>query len=151
LSQQWYFAYGSNLKHERLSRRIGESSQILRATLQNYRLTFAKGWSGHDSGKANILQQQGSEVKGAVYSVTQDQLLSLDGPEGVNSGVYKRIPVIVLIDGQPTPAQTYVMVRQICPARPADWYLDLILKGLEQNGYSQAIIDEVRNIANSLG
>ena len=150
LSQKWYFAYGSNLKKERLSKRIGESSEIFNATLQDYRLTFAKGWKEHKSGKADILPNQGSEVKGAVYSVTEDQLQSLDGHEGVGSGIYKRILITVLINGQSTPAETYVMVREICPAKPEGWYLGLILKGLRQHGYNQATINEVRNLASSI-
>ncbi len=147
MNDKWYFAYGSNLKKERLRRRIGEWKEAKKANLKNYELTFAKGYYGHSSGKADIKLKQGSLVRGAVYRLTKEQLDSLDGPEGVALGVYVRIPIVVDIDGDSAPAETYVMKKEISQLKPSEEYLGYILEGLAEHGYSEVIIDGVRKIA----
>jgi len=150
LSRKWYFAYGSNLSKERLRRRIGEWMEEHNATLKGFRLTFAKSYSGHTSGKADIKPDPSGEVKGVIYSVTESQLSKLDKYEGVGIGVYRRKRVNVESEGKLVSATTYVMVREICPLKPSNEYLEHILKGLEEHGYSKEVMEEVRKIADSL-
>lgn len=147
MSRKWYFAYGSNLSRAQLKKRIGEWMEEHRAILKGFRLTFAKGYSGHTSGKANIKPDPDGDVKGVIYLVTESQLSKLDRYEGVGRGVYKREQVNVESQGKLLPAITYVMVRELCRLKPSDDYLDLILKGLEEHGYGQEVIEEVRKIA----
>ncbi|MEM2945244.1 MAG: gamma-glutamylcyclotransferase [Thermoproteota archaeon] len=64
-------------------------------------------------------------------------------------GVYRREHVDVESEGKLLPAITYVMVREIYKLKPSDDYLNLILKGLEEHGYGQEVIEEVRKIAES--
>jgi len=120
------------------------------ATLKGFRLMFAKGYSGHASGKADIKPDPSGEVKGVIYLVTESQLSKLDKCEGVSMGVYRRKRVNVESEGKIVSTTTYVMVREICPLKPSDDYLKHILKGLEEHGYSNEIIEEVRKIADSL-
>ena len=147
MNDKWYFAYGSNLKKERLNKRIGFLKDTQRAILVNYELTFAKGYDGHISGKADVRQKHGSFVKGAVYLVSEEQLDSLDGPEGVTMGVYERKSITVEINGNPTPAVMYVMKKEICPLKPSEEYLSFILEGLGEHGYDESVINEVRMLA----
>jgi hypothetical protein len=56
------------------------------ATLKGFRLTFAKGYSGHASGKADIKPDPSGEFKGVIYLVTESQLSKLDKFEGVSMG-----------------------------------------------------------------
>jgi cation transport regulator ChaC len=146
-NEKWYFAYGSNLKREWLRSRIGEWKQECKAILRGYRLTFAKGYYLHTSGKANIKLDPSSEVKGVIYLITENQLNKLDRWEGVNKGVYKRKPVNVESEGKLIPAITYEMVKEICPLRPSQDYLNLILEGLKEHGYDESVIKEVKKIA----
>jgi len=79
--EKWYFAYGSNLKRDRLRERIGEWKQEQKAILKDFTLTFAKGYINHESGKANIKACSDNEVEGAVYLITEDQFIKLDAKE----------------------------------------------------------------------
>jgi len=142
--KEWYFAYGSNLKKERLRCRVGEWKKEQKASLRGYILTFAKGYDGHTSGKANIKSNSNSEVKGIVYLITEKQFCKLDACEGVCKGVYRRTPVTVESEGKSVPATTYTMVKEICPLKPSADYLDLILEGLREHGYDENSIEEVR-------
>ena len=145
--EKWYFAYGSNLKRERLRRRIGEWKGEQSTVLNDFTLTFAKGYDNHKSGYANIKPCANSQVEGAVYLISEDQFKTLDGYEGVASGVYKRRQVFVEVDGAPTPATTYEMNKQLCLLRPSTDYLNLVLDGLKEHGYAESTINKVEAIA----
>jgi len=134
----WYFAYGSNLDMDRFRKRIGVWQETKRATLKDYRLSF------DSRGKADILEQKGERVWGAVYEVTEDQLKILDGFEGVHNGIYKRIHVNVECRGKTEPAIAYVKVKKIGFHPPDDEYLNYILRGLKQHGYGEETIEVVR-------
>ena len=148
--EEWYFAYGSNLKKDRLRSRIGDWKQEQKALLRGYKLTFAKGFGSHTSGKANIKSDSGSQVEGAIYLITKEQFKKLDKYEGVEIGVYKRITINVELDGKLMPVTTYVMVKEICPLRPSAEYLDLILEGFMEHGYKQSTIRKVKEIARDI-
>jgi len=137
----WYFAYGSNLDMDRLRERIGEWQDDRRATLKGYRLSF------DSRGKADIFEQRGERVWGAVYKVSEAQLKILDRFEGLHSGVYKRVRVNVECNGKTEPAITYVKVEKTSFHPPDDEYLNHILKGLKQHGYDEETIEMVRAIA----
>ena len=133
-----YFAYGSNLDMDRLRRRIGGWQESKRATLRGYQLSF------DSRGKADILDHIGERVWGAVYKVTEAQLDTLDDFEGVQSGIYKRVLVDVECDGETEPAIAYERAKKTSFHPPSDEYLNYILRGLRQHGYSEEIIRAVR-------
>lgn len=143
----WYFAYGSNLKKNRLKERIGHWKKDQKATLNGYRLTFAKRYCGHKNGKANIKKGPTGKVEGAICLISEDQFKKLDIKEGARIGVYKRIPVQVESRGETLNAQTYVMTREIYSSRPSPEYLYLITEGLKEHGYGSDVIDKVNRIA----
>ncbi len=145
--EKWYFAYGSNLKRDRLRERIGPWKQEQRALLKGFVLTFAKGYSNHESGYANIKACSETQVEGAVYLIAEDQFRDLDRCEGVALGVYRRRSVIVETDGKSIPATTYEMNKEVCSLRPSADYLNLVLDGLREHGYAEIIIKKVEETA----
>jgi hypothetical protein len=108
----------------------------------DYQLTF------DSRGKANISSRVGSKVYGAVYVVTVEQLQKLDAHEGVTKGIYKRFPIMAKSDSQPVRGVAYVRTEETPYASPSEDYLSLILNGLAEHGYSEAVIKEVRATAN---
>jgi gamma-glutamylcyclotransferase len=149
-NQIWYFAYGSNLQRARLRERIGGWTKEQTAILKGYKLKFAKGYIGHESGRANIEPNLASEVKGAIYLITEDQFRKLDGREGARIGVYRRAPVSVESEGKQVSATTYEMKEEICALKPSTDYLNLVLDGLREHGYDENVINEVKNIGSAI-
>jgi cation transport regulator ChaC len=146
MEYKWYFAYGSNLKRERLKKRIGKWRKERKAILRDYELVFGKGWGGHFTGKANIQKKPKGRVEGVIYLVTEQQLKKLDRREGV-PWVYERITVKVESEGERIPAETYRMVEMMCPLKPSRDYLDLVLDGLREHGYDESVIEKARRKA----
>lgn len=147
--EDWYFAYGSNLKRDRLKQRVGEWKQEQCAVLRNFTLTFAKGYDKHKSGYANIKPSPDRQVEGVVYLITEYQFKKLDTYEGVALGVYRRRPICIEIGGKILPAITYEMNKELCLLSPSSDYLNLVLDGLREHGYNENIIKKVRDYGTS--
>lgn len=76
-----YFAYGSNLWSEQMTKRCPDNSYVAIGCLPDYRLIF----DGHDVGRAgaiaNVVPDKGQAVWGALYDLTLEDLRRLDGFE----------------------------------------------------------------------
>lgn len=132
-----YFAYGSNLSKAQMTDRVGSWQTDFRASAPNYHLTF------DSRGKANILQRIGHRVYGAVYVLSQDQIRKLDEKEGVRQGIYKRFTLRITTDWGETLGVAYVRTEDT-PSRPPEKdYIELILSGLTEHGYSESVVSEV--------
>ena len=79
-----YFAYGSNLDLPQMKRRCPSSKLISKGSLSGYRLTFNRFSSGWGGGVADVIQEQGSEVWGLVFEISDSDLERLDRYEGYN-------------------------------------------------------------------
>jgi gamma-glutamylcyclotransferase (GGCT)/AIG2-like uncharacterized protein YtfP len=86
---KYYFAYGSNLKTERLVKRVGEVIIYGKASYDHYQLIFNK--LGDDgSGKANIKRNKNSNVEGVLFGLTKKQFDKLDENEGCDDHYIRR-------------------------------------------------------------
>ena len=77
-----YFAYGSNMSREQMSKRCPGSKYIGYGYLNNFRIDFTKISNTWKGGVADIIESDGDKVWGLFYSVTTDDLISLDKYEG---------------------------------------------------------------------
>jgi gamma-glutamylcyclotransferase (GGCT)/AIG2-like uncharacterized protein YtfP len=100
--------------YSRFSDRIGRKiTDGIIARLEEYELTFNKISSKNPSqGYGNIQKSKGSVVYGIVYCVTENELNLLDGFEGVQQGMYKRINVDVTSESNETLS---VICYEACP------------------------------------
>ncbi len=71
-----YFAFGSNMSAKRMNDRLGWSPSRSGAILHNYEMVFNK--HSNDGGKANIMSSPNNLVEGILYSVNEEDLLTLD-------------------------------------------------------------------------
>ncbi len=142
----WYFAYGSNLNKEQLKVRVVTWKKDAKAVLDGWKLIFAKGWSGHRSGYANIVTSEDSIVNGAIYELTEEQMKKLDIPEGAPN-VYHRENVTVISNGKKIVAVAYVMRKIIEESKPSAAYLQTIIDGLNDWKYEDKVINEVKTAA----
>ena len=93
-----YFAYGSNMSLERISKRLGFVKKLKIAKLENFELVFNCGTDTQSF--ANIQEKNGSYVEGVIYDLTEEQLMLLDYYEGVGWKKYYD-KIVEIIDDNP--------------------------------------------------
>lgn len=135
-----YFAYGSNLDPQQMSRRCPGATVVGLAELRDHRLTFpltSHDWGG---GVASVGVAHGESVWGAVYELTDGHLAALDryeqyvGP-GDQHNLYDRETVsvqLVRADDGSFPRRLHAWIylaRSANPSPPSRRYLDAILAG----------------------
>jgi gamma-glutamylcyclotransferase (GGCT)/AIG2-like uncharacterized protein YtfP len=132
----YYFAYGSNLYREQMKNRCPDSIPVTKARLEGYRLNFNR--------VADVLEDEGSEVWGALYSVSQKDIESLDLYEGYPN-TYDRLDVVVEDDlGKSHRAFIYVMTTKGC-GEPSTEYYQIIEKGYRDWGLnSQPLLQALK-------
>ncbi len=85
-----YFAYGSNLNHNQMEKRCPGSKYIQNYTLKGYKLYFSHKTSYSVYGHANIIKNKRNSVQGALWNITKNDELVLDGYEGVGYNYYQK-------------------------------------------------------------
>ena len=125
-----YFAYGSNLDLLQMKRRCPSSKLISKGSLPGYHLTFnrySRGWGG---GVADVIQDQGSEVWGLIFELSDTDLKRLDRYEGCykdQTSLYERWKAAIdAPDGQVCDVWVYAVVEKQKFVRPTPGYLQII-------------------------
>ena len=129
----YYFAYGSNMKAERMKKRGLNFKSSVHGVLNGYSLKFNKIASDFSNeGYANIVLDKKGVVEGILYEVTENDLNKLDIPEGVSTGHYYRKEVDVQLDsGEKVKAIAYVAQQNKIKEglKPSKDYLNHLLEG----------------------
>jgi len=154
-----YFAYGSNLSLAQMRERIGSKPKVISgAYLENHRLGFTIyskiTWKG---GVADIVPEAGSKVWGAIYELTEEQLVKIDHYEGYKKdrdpkkNFYNRLQVeVVDKKGVKQPCLTYQAEvkdekrRKYLYHRPSEKYCEVIRKGGEDHGLPQEFYEHLK-------
>lgn len=149
MSTLYYFAYGSNLHPERLRERVPSSRALAVAELDGHLLRFHK--RGRDgSGKCSILPsgRPQDRVFGVVYRMAAAERILLDRAEGLGAG-YRRIELIVRVDGMPRPVFSYRAQDEYIDEAllPFTWYRRLVLAGARHHGLPAAYVAAIEAIA----
>ena len=115
-----YFAYGSNLNMKAMKKMCRDSKPITKAKLKNFKLTF--------NVYADIVESLGDEVFGALYEVSERDLIPLDEYEDYPE-LYKKEEVILEDEeGQTYKAFVYTMVEKSLK-EPFEDYYEVIEQG----------------------
>ena len=152
MSDQWYFAYGSNLDAKQMENRTGVVIKARHVRLKRYRMMFNKR-GGDGTGKANIVWDPTGVVWGVIYRCTSDELNKMDPYEGVAGGHYRRLQVQVQSeDGEGIQATTYVAGNSFLDDSlvPSEQYLKTVLRGAREQGFPIDYIHEIE-LAAGLG
>ena len=95
-----YFAYGSNMNPQRMKDRGVSYSTRLTANLKGYTLKFNKTAARNPKeGYANIVPDKKQVVEGALYEITDDDILKLDSYEGYPDNYYREKVTVLLTTG----------------------------------------------------
>jgi gamma-glutamylcyclotransferase (GGCT)/AIG2-like uncharacterized protein YtfP len=142
---KFYFAYGSNMAAERMTRRIPAAEIFCAAKLAAYSLQFHKVGSD-GSGKCDVVQcdSPGAAVYGVLFRVQQHDLLELDRYEGPG---YSRTTVTVATDsGEILAAATYVALKSNPQLLPYSWYKEHVLRGATVAGLPASYIATLKSV-----
>lgn len=134
MTEQFYFAYGSNMNLDQMEFRCPKAEVVENVRLENYRLAFRGRNSG--GGVATILPEEGSHVDGVLWRITPDCESSLDLYEGYPHLYGKEMICVSNEEGKKREVMVYTINEpyKSIPVRPSQFYLEGILEGCRQNG-----------------
>ncbi|KAK2921093.1 gamma-glutamylcyclotransferase a [Channa argus] len=132
-----YFAFGSNLLKERLQLANPSAIFCTIGRLKDYKLNFGQ-WEKHGEnnwhgGVATVEFCPGAEVWGVIWTLSNDNITSLDKQEGVALGIYSPLEVSVETDEGTMLCRTYQM-NNFHASLPSPQYKQVLCLGAEQNG-----------------
>jgi cation transport regulator ChaC len=132
----WYFGYGSNMNRAIFEDRRGMRPLETRwGWLEDYRLRFNIPVGPGERGVANVEPERGARTCGVLYLLTTEEADRLDRTEGVHVGLYRRIPVDVLVEGEGRLATfTYQSLMTAEGRKPSPRYIRLLLEGARHHG-----------------
>lgn len=120
-----YFAYASNLSKDYMLSRCPDSIAVKKVALKDYKLVFNQ--------LADIVEEKGSMVLGALYVISKEELIQLDKLEGYPD-LYDRIEVEVEDEnGKLYDAFVYTMVDKDIEAPPEHYY-NILIEGYKDWG-----------------
>lgn len=140
-----YFAYGSNLDPSQMKERVGDWIASKRSLLKGYKLVFnvkSSRWNGF---AANLrkTRNENNSVYGVVYFLKKEQLDKMTTFEGPNSKIES--VTVVEENGNRINDVSVYWWDNIRPSQvPPTAYSDAIIRGLKQHGYSQDVIEKVK-------
>ena len=132
----WYFGYGSNMSRSIFCERRGMRPLATRwGWLEGYRLCFDLPIGPGERAVANVRPEAGARTYGVLYLLASEECDHLDGSEGVPRGVYRRIPVEVVVGGEERVAAfTYQSSWTLAGRKPSARYLGLLIEGAREHG-----------------
>ena len=144
-----YFAYGSNMLTNRLTRRAPGAATVGPARLDGFRLSFHKcGVDG--SGKCSIgpAPDERSSMWGVLFHVPYHEHILLDRAESLGAGYFRR-SVRVQHNNQTVTAWTYQAQSRFIDdsLAPFEWYHSLVLAGAHEHGLPHTYIDLIGSVA----
>lgn len=141
-----YFAYGSNMLHARLARRVPSAVPLGAARLHGHVLRFHKhGADG--SGKCNAFMTGRDEdiIHGALYELDDTKLAKLHAAEGPG---YEFVTVTVQTQAGPVQAAVYRARNAWLDdaLAPFTWYQAFVVAGAKENKLPQDYINYLENL-----
>ncbi len=139
-----YFAYGSNMKIDRITsaERAPSARKLGPGKILDKKLMFNK-ISTDGSGKGNIVVSPSNSVWGVLFEINEREIQNLDRAE---RGYDKQDITVIDENGNSIDAFTYISSRIDNNLKPYDWYLAIIIKGADENDLPKEYVDDLRNI-----
>lgn len=142
-----YFAYGSNMSQQRIKRRVPRTQFVGVAALSNFQLRFhKKGRDGSAKADALFTGNPDDRVFGALYQLSENELLLLDKIEDCGIG-YERKEVMVDAEGKWYPAWVYCALHIDRSLKPYSWYHQHVIVGAEQLSLPLEYIQHIKGFS----
>jgi gamma-glutamylcyclotransferase (GGCT)/AIG2-like uncharacterized protein YtfP len=137
-----YAAYGSNLDPRQMLRRAPHSPALSTGWLPGWRLTFAGEDLTWEGALATVVEEPGQSVFVMLYDVAEEDEQLLDGWEGSDLDIHRKIHVRVVTDEGEQMAWLYV-VDAYEGGLPSPRYLGIIAEAARAAGAPQDYIDSL--------
>ena len=141
-----YFAYGSNMLSTRLRARCPSAVRERNAYASGFSVAFHKR-SIDKSGKATLVTSDGTAnaARGVVFEIAMSELPKLDDSE---RGYERREGFFVTCfrAGEPISTYTYLAEKLQPHLKPKDWYLALVIAGINEHELGDDYASELREI-----
>ncbi len=131
-----YFAYGSNLDWKQMRERCPSAVFVCKAKLKDHRLDFTRYSCKRKGGVADVVPEEGHDIWGVVYQISEQDVVLLDRCEGFKPGrqenSYIRSERHVYRDGkkdEPLLASLYFAEKEEKPSLPHIDYKLLLVEG----------------------
>lgn len=139
LNNRLYFAYGSNMDEEQMTKRCPEAELIGKGRLYEYHFII------NSRGVASIVNKRGSFIEGLLWRITSGDEKALDYYEGVSSNFYvkKEITVDSHQNDETYSALTYI-ASESSIGQPRSGYLERIITAAEKHEFDSKYLVELK-------
>lgn len=137
-----YFAYGSNMRTDRLSKRVPSAKPAGRGKILNKRLACNKR-SRDSSGKANLEDKPGGVVWGVLYEIDLSDLDRLDEVEG---GYHRNTIRVQTDEDRFVAAEVYTSTELTMDAVPFDWYKKSLVSGAREHQLPEDYVEFLKKL-----
>lgn len=129
-----YFAYGSNMDEAWMTDRCPHAELVDVIAVPGWRFAL------DSSGAATILPDEASSVEGLLWSVTPEDIRSLDRHEGIKSGCYRKETLPMDICGRKQMALVYLSNREPIQRDRRKDYMPRVVQAATVHGLSREYI-----------
>ena len=149
-----YFAYGSNLDIEQVNRRCGNSGNVRKVSigyLPEHKLAFTQYYPDWGGGVADVVKSPNSRVWGILYELSKEALELLDKYEGYPKDYTRTKHTIITLDGHPSLAWVYSVLRKDGDfIAPSQKYIDIIKRTAKESGFPKdylSYLDSIKTVS----
>ncbi len=126
-----HFGYGSNLSIKAVHEDLNPNAKyVMKGFLPNFEVSWPMWSEEEQSGYSGIMEAPGELVHGALYEMTEQELIAMDNLEDCYKDLYKRETFLVLgEDDKWHKADLYRVIDPKGPFPPARSYVEIMLAG----------------------
>ena len=126
-----YFAYGSNMSADRMTKRGVNFSSRKFAKLNGYKLVFNKKSKTKNEAYANIIESDNDVVEGVLYEFPNEKISILDKYEDYPNGYCRKELVVIDENSNSITATVYIAQNDkiVEGMYPTQSYLGYLLEG----------------------
>ena len=126
-----HFGYGSNLSIKSVREELNPNAKfVMKGFLPNYEVSWPMWSETEQAGYSGIIEAPGELVHGALYEMTEQELIAMDNLEDCYKDLYKRETFLVLgEDDKWHEADLYRVIDPKGPFPPARSYVEIMLAG----------------------
>lgn len=156
LNYVYYFAYGSNMNEEDLSKWCREHGyspikpqEVKVAVLKDFKLVFNYYSKVRGCGVASVVPSRGDEVWGLLLKISSEDYQKIKEKEGC-CRVYKEVDVDVVTDGGDViRAKTFMVAKELQSKEhqpPSAYYLSLLIEAAKKHSFPREYVERLKGV-----